>query len=225
MAGLGEFGGKGTMGIYRWKPWSQWITVRLFPKVTEQNHPRLCATVSALTPQWWETPSCLREAFTFPSSSRIELHFINLAESSWQWTSHLTLIRNCYEKWPSEDNCPARFDEVTAGRRVRTPRTAAAASGAQDPDPDRDAPRKPAAPGGSEEWLSAGNEKVKCFPRRSSPSTAEELPGQPQAPAALTWLLLPVFQREARADLCSVITIYREKLLGEKPRRSLSQLP
>lgn len=134
MAGLGEFGGKGTMGIYRWKPWSQWITVRLFPKVTEQNHPRLCATVSALTPQWWETPSCLREAFTFPSSSRIELHFINLAESSWQWTSHLTRIRNCYEKWPSEDNCPARFDEVTAGRRVRTPRTAAAASGAQDPD-------------------------------------------------------------------------------------------
>lgn len=47
MAGLGELGGKGTVGIYRWKPWSQWITVRLFPKVTEQNHLRLCATVSA----------------------------------------------------------------------------------------------------------------------------------------------------------------------------------
>lgn len=86
-------------------------------------------------------------------------------------------------------------------------------------------PGKPAAPGRSEEWLSAGNEEVKRFSRRSSPSTAEELPGQPQAPAALTWLLLPVFLREARADLGSIITIYREKLLGEKTRRSLSQLP
>lgn len=69
---------------------------------------------SAPTPQGWETPSCLRETFSFPSYSRIELHVINLAESSWRWTSHLTLICNCFGKWPSEDNGPARFDEVTA---------------------------------------------------------------------------------------------------------------
>ena len=46
--GLGEFGGKVTVGIYRWKQWSQQITMRLFPEVTKQNHLRLCATVSAV---------------------------------------------------------------------------------------------------------------------------------------------------------------------------------
>lgn len=31
MGGLGEFGRKVTVGIYRWKRWSQEITMRLFP--------------------------------------------------------------------------------------------------------------------------------------------------------------------------------------------------
>ena len=123
-AELGEFRWEGHSGNIQMEAMIRMNSNEIVPKSHRSSSKSLCHRFRrALTPQGWETPGYLRETFSLLFCFWIELYSV----SRKQLTVDFTPDSNMELLWRvTQDNCPARFGEISGGR-VSTSGTAAAA--------------------------------------------------------------------------------------------------